>query len=385
MKRMNVGIIGFGMIGKVHAFAHAAIPWYAPDLEIKGNIVRVVTEHEETAIRAKNQIGCPESATDYRTVTENPNIDIVHICTPNDRHLVPLLSAIEYKKYIYCDKPMVASFSEAELVRNALQKNNYNKTSQMTFHLRFIPAIRRAKQILEEGRLGRLFQYRIGYYHSSNSSPLVPYKWKHSASGGVIRDLVSHLVDLIDYLIGTPSQVCADSCIAWPTRKMPSRDPNGSDIEKEVKSEDSVVVLTRHSPQNAKMITGVIEATKLATGCEDELRLEIHGEKGALRFSLMDSHYLEFFDATKGDRPFGGDSGWLKIACGARFESPDSDFPSPKSQAGWIRAHVASLSHFLNSINKNESGAPNLWQGYHIQQILEAVAISAKNRAWTNL
>ncbi|MDO5579823.1 MAG: Gfo/Idh/MocA family oxidoreductase [Planctomycetia bacterium] len=377
---MNVGIIGYGMIGKVHAFAHAAQPWYAPDLPIKGRILSVATAHEETARTACDQIGAKNAFTDFRKITEDPEIDIVHICTPNDQHLDPLLSALENNKYIYCDKPLCSTKEEADRIMEKIRETAYKKTSQMTFHLRFFTANQRAKQILSEGRLGRIYQYRIGYYHSSSTDPSTPYKWKHGAAGGVIRDLVSHQIDLIDYLIGSPSEILADSMIAWEKRSLA-----GSENKTEaVLAEDSVSLLTHHRIGNSP-VAGVVEATKLASGYEDELRWEIHGEKGSLRFSLMNSHYLEFFDGTKEAAPFGGDSGWTRIACGGRYEKPDSTFPSPKSTTGWIRAHVASLSHFLQAIAKGEKGAPDLLQGYHIQLLLDKIAESAREKKWIQI
>ncbi len=386
LKKLNVGIIGFGMIGKVHAFAHTALPFYASDLPLFGSIKKVVTAHPETAERARDLTGAESSSTDYRFITEDPQIDIVHLCTPNDQHLVPLLSAIENNKYIYCDKPMVLSKEEADQVFDCLMRTKYQKTSQMTFHLRFFNAIKRAEQILNEGRLGRIFQYRAGYYHASNISAQTPYKWKQGEAGGVIRDIASHVIDLIDFLIGAPEEVFADSMIAFPYRKKTGAD-SLSEAQRTVKitAEDSISILTRHRQADFPEIKGIIEATKLATGYEDELKLEIHGEKGALRFSLMNTHYLEFFDATRSDQPWGGDSGWTKIACGGRYESPDSVFPSSKATNGWIRGHIASLSNFMNSIAKNEMGNPNLLQGCRIQYLLDAVARSAKEQKWVKI
>ena len=92
---------------------------------------------------------------------------------------------------------------------------------------------------------------------------------------------------------------------------------------------------------------GTIEATKLATGSEDEIRLEIHGSRGALRFNGMDPHHLEFHDATAPDRPLGGLRGWNRIDTGQRYPPPASGFPSPKAAIGWIRSHVACLANFL--------------------------------------
>ena len=384
----RVGIIGFGMIGKVHAYAHAAMPYYSPGLARYGKVTRLVTGHRETAEQGATTVGADFYSTDWHDITDSPEIDIVHICTPNDQHCEQVLAAIRHNKHLYCDKPLCVSASESDAIRSALLRTGpngrplYTGTTQMTFHLRFYPAIIRARELMAAGRLGRLFQYRIGYYHSSNARPDTPFKWKQGAGGGVIRDLGAHLLDLVDYLVGMPDRLIADSAIAWPTRFGQGKE-SGRKIE--IEGEDTVSVMTRHTTEVETPFTGLIEATKLATGEEDDVRFEIHGTKGALRFSLMNSHYLDFFDATAATEPHGGESGWTQIACGARYTAPDGPFPSPKATTGWVRGHVASLSNFLQAVNEGRQTSPNLLQGCRVQTALEAIAESCRLRNWVEL
>lgn len=390
---LRVGIIGYGMIGKVHAMAHKVLPWYAPGLTRFTQITHVATAHRESAVAAARQIGCEYATCDFRNITENPKIDLVHICTPNGEHLAPLLSAIENNKHIYCDKPMCATLTEADQVRDLLLKKNgegknlYSGISRMTFHLRFFASIMKAKELLMEKRLGRIFQYRVSYLHSSSASPLTPWKWKHSATGGASRDLASHLLDLIDFLVGMPDQVLAEGITAWPRRVgdhlTPEESLRADDPEtwKPVESEDAVTILTRHCPKDGPRFFGVLEATKLATGHEDDLFLEMNGNKGSLRFSLMNSHDLEVYGPDgrwqvnlSGEHPPRETPGvWRTYACGGRYEPPHSEFPSPKSSTGWIRAHIASLAQFVDDVNRQVPGHPDLLQGYRVQMALDAV------------
>ena len=114
MKRsLQVGLIGFGMIGKVHAYGYATLPYYAPKLTVAPNIACVVTSSYATAQAARETVGCKTFDIDYRRVTENPDIDVVHICTPNARHFMAILSGIEHGKHIYFDKPGVSNVREA--------------------------------------------------------------------------------------------------------------------------------------------------------------------------------------------------------------------------------------------------------------------------------
>ena len=363
------------MIGKVHAYGYATLPYYLQPMPFSVRVTHVATAHTETAKFAKTVTGADVATTNYRVITESPDVDIVHICTPNDLHIGPLLSAMRHNKHIYCDKPLVAGIDEAEQVHAAMA--DYRGVSQVTFHLRFFPAVQRAKQLIDSGKLGEILQFRMGYYHASNAGAEIPYKWKHSPSGGVVRDLGSHVLDMADHLVGPIDRMIADTIIKYPQR----RDPKSGEMC-DVTIEDAFSILV-HMKNGA---IGTIEGTKLATGAEDDFRFEIHGEHGAVRFSLTNADVIEFYDATKIDKPFGGESGWLQISCGNRFESPDTNFPSKKSTIGWSRAHVACLAHFIQSIAAKEPLSlpqhADLMQGYKIEQLMQTVFDSAQQQKW---
>ena len=384
-RTLKVGIIGYGMIGKVHAYATATLPWFAPQLDVVGKVVAVATSRFETARRAQEQIGCPLVYDDYRALIANPEIDVVHICTPNAEHLPALLEAIRADKHVYCEKPIVAGPDEAETLRRALAESASSKVHGVAHHLRGFTALRRAKELIEEGRLGRIVQYRVGYYHSSMLDSTRPWRWKHGEKGGTIFDLGSHLFDLVGWLIGRPAQGVANASIWTPRRPV----TEGSSETRDVVAEDAVSILTRGALDGAAQglaTTGVVEATKLTNGAEDELKLEISGTEGSLRFSLMDSHYLEFFDARVPFGKNGGSAGWTRIPSGARYEAPESDFPSPKSTTGWLRAHVAALAGFYQGIS--EGGRPrcaSFEDALQTQKVLTAVAESARRNQWIDV
>ena len=393
-KTLNVGLVGFGMIGKAHAYGLATLPFFAPGLTVAPRIFGVATSRPETAETARETLGCELATTDWRALIENPAVDVVHICTPNAEHLPALLAAIRLGKPIYCEKPVVSSAAEAAQVRAALAETGYAAPTQVAFHLRGFAAVRRAKELIASGRLGRLVRYRIGYYHAGALDASAPFRWKHAPQGGTILDLASHLLDLTDYLVGLPAELTATATTLWPTR--PVRALRGGETAADVptrpvEAEDAVSILTRGvaqsgaDPRDPAASTGVIEATKLAAGAEDEMTFEIGGTQGAVRFSLMDPHYLEFFDGTKPSGANGGESGWTRIAAGARYEAPECDFPSAKSTTGWLRAHVASLATFYRSVGEGGSFGPDLAQGLRIQDALDAVKRSVERRSWETL
>ena len=377
MKTYRVGILGFGMIGKVHAYGHLNMPLFYDPLPLKTKITHVVTGRHETAEKAKQTLGADVATTDYRQVTENPEIDIVHICTPNHLHKEALLSAMQHGKHIYCDKPLVATLAEAEEILVALA--SYRGTAQMTFQNRFYPATIRAKQLIEAGALGDVLEFRAAYLHAGSVDPGAPLKWKLTAAGGggVIADLATHVLDLLDHFIGPFASLVAETHIAYPER--PSVDNPAQRVT--VDAEDSVLMLARMR-SGAR---GTIEATKIATGTEDELRLEIHGSRGAIRFIGMDPHHLEFFDATAVDRPQGGVRGWTRIDAGQRYPAPASSFPTPKAPIGWLRSHAACLANFLQAVADGRPAEPGLEQGIRIQHLMETIRRSAASGTWVDV
>jgi len=373
VRTYSVGILGFGFIGRVHAFAHTNLPYFFADLPFRTRVTHVCCRRPESAESARVFLGADCGTCDPSEITANPAVDVVHICTPNHLHAEALLSAMAHGKAIYCDKPLTATLSQARDVEQALA--SYRGVSQMTFQNRFFPSAMRARQLVQEGRLGDLLQFRLTFLHASNADPSAPLRWKLSgaAGGGVIADLGSHALDFALFLAGEIVAVNALTKIAFAER------PAAGDCSRRlpVDAEDCMLALVR----TAGGAVGTIEATKLATGSEDELRAEFHGTRGALRFNSMDPHHLEFYDVGAPDKPLGGTRGWTRIDCGQRYPPPGG-FPAPKVSIGWLRAHVQCLYEFMAAVHEGRPAAPDLAQGITVQKLMEAVRLSALAGRW---
>lgn len=376
MKRYRVGLLGFGFIGKVHAYGHLNIPLFYDQQEFGSRITQVCTSRPETAAKAMALTGADSSTTDYREITENPDIDIVDICTPNAAHFPALLSAIKNNKHIYCDKPLTATVEEARAIGEALK--GYTAIGQMTLQNRFFPVTLRAKQLIDEGKIGEILEFRGSYLHSGSASPDAPLKWKlsGSAGGGVVADLGSHILDLMNYLLGDFTALSAVTHIAYPTR------PSAEDPAKRVPvdAEDNMIV-TLQLPNGA---CGTVTASKISTGCEDEVSFEIYGSKGALKLSPMDLHRLYYYDAAAPQGTLGGTRGWTAIDCGQRYAKP-AGFPTPKAPMGWLRGHMHCLYTFLESVHTGKQLGPSLAQGIAIQELMDKIKKSAKDHSWIQL
>ncbi len=366
----GVAILGFGFIGKVHAYGHLNLPLFYDPPPVRTRLVGVATSNDKTAAKAKATLGFEIATTDQLALIDRPDVDIVHVCTPNDLHLPALLAAIQANKHIYCDKPLTATLAEAEQVAAALPA--YRGTSQMTLQYRFWPATLRAKQLIDEGRLGDVSHFRAAYLHAGSIDRAKPLSWKSNAArgGGVLNDLGSHVIDLMQHLLGPLEPVHAMRRV-WSRQRRQLA--NTSKPIPRV-GEDFIMVTMR----TAGGAPGVIEASKIATGAEDELRFEIHGERGALRFNLMDPNWLDFCDLSKADAPLGGERGWTRIATVHRYDKPAA-FPGPKNAIGWTRGHLHCLYHFLDAVAKHEPGDPNLAAGVELQRLLTKIDCMAQD------
>jgi len=376
MDELRIGIVGFGFMGKTHTYGYKTIPLYYNNLPFKIKLVGVCDSIFEVAQRAKETL-------DFEFATDNPydifnrtDIDIVNICTPNIFHKEAVLKALKAGKNVYCDKPLATSYEETKEITDVLGK--YDVISQMALQYRFFPATMRAKELMEEGRIGRIMSFRACYLHSGSVDSKKPIGWKQDkkfGGGGVLFDLGSHVLDIMYYLLGEYSAVFAKTEIIYPQR--PDKSGNLVNIE----ADDVAFMIVKMKNGG----TGTIEASKVATGVNDELRFEIHGDKGAIRFNLMYPNWLEYYDNTLPEAPLGGTKGFTQIECVQRFKKPGGDFPSSKFSIGWIRSHVHCLYNFLSCVYEKKQASPSFKEGAYIQYVMEKAYESDAKNTWIAL
>ena len=377
MQPLGIGVIGYGFMGKTHTLAHKAVPFYYDPPPVDCRLVTVCERSAELAEAARSAGGFDRCTTEAAELIAAADVDVVHVCTPNSEHMPALRAAMAAGKHIYVDKPVTGSLAEADELEALLA--GYAGKAQVALQYRFFPATLRARQLIEEGFLGAVTHFRAAYLHDGSVDPDKAVNWKSTAAagGGVIRDLGVHLLDLLWWLIGP---FAAANCVSriWAQQR-PNADRPGEMTAVDV--EEAATVLLR----DADGAFGSADVSKIATGTEDELRFEIHGRHGAIRFNLMQPNYLEVFDARGGGGDLGGDRGWQQLATVHRYAAPGGRFPGPKFTLDWFRSHVHSLYCFLQAIADGADPSPSLREGIHRQRMLEAIRESAETGAWVDL
>jgi predicted dehydrogenase len=376
MQEIRVGIVGFGFMGKTHTYGYKTIPLYYSNLPFKIKLVGVCDAIKAVAEKAKETLDFEFATDNTEDIFNRADIDVIDICTPNIYHKEAVVKAIKAGKNVYCDKPLATSYEETKEITDLLKDSNL--ITQMALQYRFFPATMRAKELLEEGKIGKIMSFRSCYLHSGSVDAQKPIGWKQDkkfGGGGVLFDLGSHVLDIMYYLLGEYSSIVAETSIIYPQR--PDKQGNMINIEA-----DDVAFMIVKMKEGA---TGIVEASKVATGANDELRFEIHGDKGSIRFNLMEPNWLEFYDNTLPDAPLGGVKGYTKIECVQRFKKPGGDFPGPKFSTGWIRSHVHSLYNFLTCVYEKKPASPSFMDGAYIQHVMEQAYRSDTEKHWIKL
>ncbi len=356
---LGVGIIGFGAIGQVHAWAHENLKWYY-DLPVNTELRHVVTSRNETARKAAQRTGA-RAGTDPEALCTSDDIDLVHVCTPNSEHAHALRLALDNGKFVYSDKPLTGDITQAV----ALERQYGDMLRQrvgMTFQWRFLPATMRAAELVHSGALGRILSFRATYLHSGNANPETPLSWKLSSDygGGVIADLASHLIDLLAFFGADYTSVTAETSTAFASR------PASDGGIQPVNTEDAVVALIRATfPGSNEAALGSLEASKIATGTEDELGFELHGTDGAVRFHSTSADYLEYYRSEDSLR------GWQALQTGRRYPEPARRFPSPKAHIGWLRSHAACLAESVSAFAAGRCPQPNGADAVTVERVMQ--------------
>lgn len=367
MKELKIGLLGFGSMGRTHTFSVSSLPFYYDGLDFTARYVAVCTSRIETARAAAEKYSLGYATVNEDDIINNPDIDVIDISTPNVYHFETAKKAIEAGKSVLCEKPLAVTVAQAREL-DAMAKVAFEKNGQvcgMVFNNRHIAAIRHAKELIESGRLGKIISFDFKYLHNSCIDPERTVGWKQDkeiCGAGTLFDLGAHIVDLCRYLCGEFYDVYAKEQIAFPTHKT----ADGSEWQTNA---DEAVYMTATLQCGA---VGTLTASKITVGENDGLTFAIYGTEGALKFDLMESDWLYFYDANAEDGNFGGLHGFTKIECVGRYPAPAGKFPSPKAQNGWLRGHIASMYAYLSSVSEGKQACPSFEDGAAVQAILDA-------------
>ena len=371
---INIGICGFGFMGRTHSFAVSSLPFFYSDVDsplpFTARVKGVLNRSLEKSELVSREFSFEKAYSSFEEMLNDDSIDVIDICTPNIYHFDMIRAAISAGKHVYCEKPLCESYDKAKTAAE-LARNSASICS-IVFNNRHLAAIKRAKQIIDSGAIGKIISFNFEYLHDSCTFPGKVPGWKQDAKicgdGGVLFDLGSHIIDLAVMLCGKISNVSARSQIAFPTH--PTKD--GGQWITNAGEAFYVIAETENGA------TGTLTASKIAKGTSDGLNFEVYGTNGSLRFSLMEPGRLQYFDGSAPGEPIGGSSGFTTIECGGRSPAPAGIFPSPKAPVGWLMGHIASMYNFLECVNSEKKCNPSFDDGAYVSAVMDSIMRSCR-------
>lgn len=383
-KILNVGVIGTGFMGRAHSNAYRKLGNFF-STETQPVLKAVCALEPEDQLQAyANQWGYESYETDWRRLVERKDIDHIDICTPNNTHREIALAAAAAGKSMICEKPLAMSVAEAEEMCQAVEKAGV--ANMVSFNYRRVPAISLAKQLVDEGRIGRAFHYRATYLQDWTISKDVPQGgdalWRldvKTAGSGVTGDLLAHSIDTAEWLNG-PIQ----SVVAKTETFVKERIHQETGEVQPVGIDDACMFLAVFA--NGSM--GTFESTRYARGRKNYNTFEFNGESGSVFFDLEDPQYLDYFryaDPGTGKKIEDHLTGWKRIHV-TNSEHPYMDkWWVPGCTIGYEHTFVHSLADFLQGIDTGKPAQPDFRCGLRTQKVCDAVLDSAQRGQWVTV
>jgi predicted dehydrogenase len=378
MKKLNIGLIGCGFMGRSHSNAYRQVANFF-DLPYQP-VLKLVAGRQEAAVKAfAARWGYAAWATDWRAVVERPDIDLVDICVPNHLHAEIALAAAAAGKMILCEKPLALDVAQGRAMVAAVEKAGV--PNLVSFNYRRVPAVTLAKQLIDEGKLGRIFHYRANFLQDWTISPAVPQggtgTWRldlAAAGSGVTGDLLAHCIDTALWQNGPITRVNAMTETFIKERlhaETGTLQPVGID--------DACTFFCRFA--NGSL--GNFESTRYARGHKALYTFEINGEHASLRWDLHDLHRLEWFDHGDPERL----RAWRSIhVTDHGGGQPYMDhWWVPGLQIGYAESFVHQIADFLTAVAAGKSCSPSFREALQTQQVCAAVLDSARLGAWVDV
>jgi len=376
MKKINVGLVGYGFMGRTHsnAFLKAANFF---DMPFQPVLKTICARNEDRAKAFAANWGYEKVETDWRRMVESPEIDLIDIASPNDTHLEIALAAARAGKMVMCEKPLGRTAWESEQMVKAVEEAGV--ANMVWYNYRRVPAVMLAKQLIDEGRLGKIFHYRAKFLQDWTISTELPQGgeglWRLDAAvagSGVTGDLLAHTIDTAMWLNGGIEEVSA-----MTETFIKSRKHNLTGQVEPVSIDDASLALARF--RNGSLAT--FEATRYARGHKALYTLEINGENASIIWDLHDLHRLQYFD----HKDDGLIRGWKSIHITDREHPYMSHWWVPGLQIGYEHTFIHQVADFLMALGEGKSASPTFREALATEDVTDAVLESAASRQWVKV
>jgi predicted dehydrogenase len=375
-KPLNIGMIGYGFMGRAHSNAYLRVNNFF-DLDYRPVLKAACARSADKANAFADKWGYQGIETDWRKLIERKDIDAIDICTPNNTHAEIAIAAAQAGKMILCEKPLAMDGPQGLKMVEAVERAKV--PNMVWYNYRRVPAVTLAKQLIDEGKLGRIYHYRAKFLQDWTISADLPQGgtglWRldvAAAGSGVTGDLLAHCIDTAIWLNGSIATVNAMTETFVKERKHTLT----GKIEK-VGIDDACAFLCRFS--NGSLAT--FESTRYARGHKALYTFEINGEHASIFWDLHDLHRLQYFD----HRDSGLTRGWRSIHVSDGDQPYMANWWVPGLQIGYEHSFVHQVADFLKGLSSGKPAQPDFRNAYGTQLVLDAVLQSARDQKWTTI
>lgn len=383
--RLRVAMLGTAFMGRAHSRA-----WREAgrvfDLPVELDCDLLVGRDPERTAAAASRLGFRRWSVDWPSAVADSAIDIVDICLPVDLHAEIATAALDAGKHVLCEKPLATSLTAAARMAAAAGNGDTRTFAMVGFNYRRVPALALARQLVGSGHLGEIRQLSARYLQDWLVDPAVPMTWRLSAEragSGALGDLGSHLVDMARWLLGQEVEAVSASLETFVRRRpaagsRSSRPLQAGDGLGDVTVDDAAIALLRFSGG----AFGTLDASRVAAGRKNELSVELHGERGGIRFNLERLNELEVYQTP------GRDSGPLATPGFRKVMVTEGEHPylgawwPPGHVLGWEHTFLHQAADFVTALAEGRQPQPSFHDGLITQAVLEAAAVSAVQHRW---
>jgi predicted dehydrogenase len=381
-RRVGVGVIGFGWLGQAHSRSMLRIPTLFADREFDPELVVCADTAPDLIDEAVHSFGFARGTADWRQVLDDPAVDVVIIAAPNMLHVELVEAAAAAGKHIFCEKPVGGT--PEQTVRAEKAARDAGVITGVGYNYRWAPLVRHAAQLIADGRLGEITNYRGRFFSMYGSDPLGVLSWRFlvdQAGHGVTTDLMSHSVDLAMMLLGPITRVVGTTATFITERPLPNRahppthygrgkpgDPTGT-----VTNEDYAGMLCEF----ASGARGTFETSRSIVGPESQNAFEVYGTKGALGWNLEKLNELALYLAEDTL-----DTGYRTIYGGDRFPYHGNFVPGSANGIGFEDLVVIEDYEFCRSVTEGRPHSPGFADALEWVSVQAALLKSVDSGRW---
>ena len=375
-KNLNIGMVGYGFMGRAHSNAWRRVSNFF-DTGYQPVLKAVAARDQAKAQAFADMWGYELVETDWRKLVARKDIDAIDICVPNDLHAEIAIAAAKAGKAILCEKPLARDAKEALPMVRAVEKAGVANT--VWYNYRRIPAVTLIKQIVDQGKLGKIFHYRASFLQDWTINPDVPQggagTWRldvKAAGSGVTGDLLAHCIDTAIWINGSISRVSAMTETFVKSRKHAV----SGKVEK-VGIDDAAAVLARYA--NGSL--GTFESTRYARGHKALYTLEINGERGSFMWDLHDMNHLKWFDHSVEGRL----RGWTDILVSDGEHPYLGKWWVPGLIIGYEHSFVHQAADFLEGLKTGKPTSPTFREALETTKVCDAIIKSGQTEKWVKV